>query len=145
MAKSAYSIKRVSVTYAPFGAASFDCKNGLAESGVTIAMAENFGERTNGSDGSSMWSEYEGSQGTVTINLLPNSPVYAFFVNLQNAQRLSGTKGEDTMTIVNKSFNEAFTCANCAIESISGETFDKVGNTVRVITINAGEITKVAA
>ena len=145
MAKSAYSIKRVSVVYAPFGAASFDCKNGLAESGVTISMSDNFGERTVGADGSSLWSEYENSNGTITINLLPNSPVYAFFINLQNAQRLSGRKGEDTMTIVNKSFNEAYTCAKCSIESISGETFDKVGNNVRVVTINAGEITRVAA
>lgn len=145
MAKKSYSLMRVSIIYTAFGGVSFDCKDGIAESGCVVAMAENFGERTMGGDGSSMWSEYESANGTITINLLPTSPAYAYFVTLQNAQRLTGTKGQDTMTILNRSLNEQITCADCAIESISGETYDKAGNTVRVITINAGSITKVAA
>lgn len=48
MAKESYTLAHVSITYAPFGAASFDCKNGIAESGCTIAMSEDFGERVKG-------------------------------------------------------------------------------------------------
>lgn len=145
MAKESYTLANVSVTYAPFGAASFDCKNGIAESGVTIAMSEDFGERVKGGDGTSMWTEYCSSDGTITLNVNQYSPVYAFFVALQNAQRLAGKKGRDTMTILNRDMNEVITCSQCAIQSISGETYDKSGSTVRVITINAGSITRLAA
>lgn len=145
MAKESYCLKNVAITYAPMGTASFDCKNGLAEGGAVIAFAEDFGERTTGSDGSSLWSEYMTSHGTVTLNLMANSPGYAFFVMLHNAQRATGKFGADTMTIVNKDFTEMFSCGKCAVQSISGETYDKAGNTVRVVTINCGEITRMAA
>lgn len=145
MAKESYTLYNVSVTYAPFGAASFDCKNGIAESGVTVTMSEDFGERVKGGDGSSMWTEYCSSDGTITLNVNPYSPAYAFFIALQNAQRMAGKKGRDTMTILNRDLRETITCAQCAIQSISGETYDKSGSTVRVITINAGSITRMAA
>lgn len=145
MAKESYTLAHVSITYAPFGAASFDCKNGIAESGCSIAMSEDFGERVKGGDGSSMWTEYCSQDGTITLNVNPYSPAYAFFVALQNAQRMSGTKGRDTMTILNRDLNEMISCAQCAIQSISGETYDKSGATVRVVTINSGTITRMSA
>ncbi len=144
MAES-YTLHNVSIAYAPFGAASFDCKNGIAEAGVTVAMSEDFGERVKGGDGSSYWTEYCSTDGTITLNVLATSPAYAFFVALQHAQRASGTKGRDSMTILNRDFNEMISCADCAIQNISGETYDKAGSTVRVITINSGRITKMAA
>lgn len=144
MDKENYTLHNVSVVYSPFGAASFDCREGIAESGVTIAMAEDFGERVMGGDGTSMWSEYCSDHGTVTLNVNPYSPAYAFFIALQNAQRASTTKGRDTMTIQSSDLKEIITCAQCAIQSISGETYDKAGSTVRVITINCGHINRMA-
>lgn len=140
---ASYTLKNVTMSYAAFGGASIDCKNGIAEGGCTIALAEDYGERTAGGDGSTMWSEYMTSHGTVMLNVMPYSPVYAFFVTLQTAQRATGSKGSDTMTIVNKNFSESFTCSAVAIQSISGETFDKAGNTVRVITLSCGEISRI--
>lgn len=145
MAKESYSLKNVSIAYAPNGGAAFDCKNGLSTDGCTIAMAEDFGERTMGADGSTLWSEYMTANGTVTLSVMANSPAYAFFVTLQNAQRTAGGKGRDTMTIVNRDFSEQFACASCAIQNISGEKYDKTGNAVRTITINAGSISRIAA
>ena len=140
-----YTIKNVSISYAAFGGGSYDCKQGIAEDGCTVEMAEDFGERTMGADGSTLWSEYETKNGTVTLNVMANSPVYAYFVSLNNAQRLAGTKGQDSMTIKNRSFSEQFSCADVAIQSISGETYDKAGHTVRVITLSCGTIDRFAA
>ena len=142
---ASYTLKNVTMSYAALGGAAINVKDGLAEGGCSITFAEDFGERTAGADGSTMWSEYMTSHGTITLNVMPYAPVYAFFVNLQAAQRATGTKGRDTMTIVNKNFNESFTCSGCAIQSISGETYDKAGNTVRVVTISAGEISRIGA
>lgn len=144
MAKKSYCIKNVSITYSPNGGATFNCKEGIAEGGATIAYAEDFGERTVGADGSTLWSEYVTSHGTITLNIMANSPAYAYFVTLHNTQRMSGSVGEDILSINNRDFNESFNCADCAIQSISGETYDKAGNTVRVVTINAGKITRIA-
>ena len=113
--------------------------------GITITMDEDFGERSNGADGSTLWSEYMGSSGTIDIVVMANSPVYAYFVTLQAAQRASGTKGRDTLSITNRDFNEAFTASKCAIQRISGEKIDKRGNATRTITISAGSITRVAS
>lgn len=140
-----YTIKNVSIAYAAYGGVAIDCKDGLAEGGCTIAFDEDFGERAKGADGSTLWSEYETTSGTVTLNVMPYSPLYAFFRTLQASQRGAGSKGQDTMTIVNTNFSESFTCSAVAIQNISGETFDKAGNTVRVITLNCGEIHVVAA
>ncbi len=145
MSKESYTIKHVQMAYAAFGGASFDLKQGLSEDGVTIEMAEDFGERTMGVDGSSLWSEYESSNGTVTLSIMANSPAYAFFVNLQTVQRNTGTKGRDSATIINKDFNESITCSKGAIRSISGEKYDKRGNALRTVVIDFESIVKVAA
>lgn len=143
--KKSYTMAHVSIAYAPFGGGAFDCKTGISEDGVSIAMAEDYGERTVGADGSTFWSEYCSNNGTITLNVLANSPAYAFFATLQSTQRVSGTKGRDTMTIVNKDFSESFSCKDVAIQSIGEVTYDKVGNAARVITFNAGDIQRTAA
>lgn len=145
MPKESYTLKHVQMAYAAFGGASFDMKQGISEDGVTIEMAEDFGERTMGGDGSTLWSEYVGSNGTVTLSIMANSPAYPFFVNLQTVQRQSGTKGRDSATIINKDFNESITCSNGAIRSISGEKYDKRGNAYRTVVIDFGSITRIAA
>lgn len=145
MAKESYTLAHVNASYSPYGGAAFDLKQGLAEDGITITMDEDFGERSNGADGSTLWSEYMGSSGTIDVVVMANSPVYAYFVTLQAAQRASGTKGRDTLSIVNRDFNESITASKCAIQRISGEKTDKRGNATRTITISAGSITRVAA
>lgn len=143
--KKSYTMAHVSIAYAPFGGGAYDCKTGLAEDGVTITMAEDYGERTVGADGSTLWSEYCSNHGTITLNIMANSPAYAFFSTLQTAQRATGTKGRDTMTIVNKDFTEQFSCKDVAIQSIGDVTYDKAGNASRAITFNAGDIQRTAA
>ena len=145
MAKESYTLVHANASYSAYGAAAFDLKQGLAEDGITINMDEDFGERTNGADGSTLWSEYMTSSGTIDIVVMANSPVYAYFVTLQAAQRASGTKGRDTFSCTNRDFNESFTASKCAIQRISGEKIDKRGNATRTITISAGSITRVAA
>lgn len=143
--KKSYTMHHVNMAYSAFSGASFDLKNGLSTDGVTISMAEDFGERTVGADGRSLWSEYMSENGTVTISIMSNSPAYAFFTALQNAQRITGTKGRDSITIANTDFNEAFTCADVAIQSIGEVKYDKAGNASRPIVFNCGKITRVAS
>lgn len=145
MAKESYTLAYVNCSYSAYGGAAFDLKKGLAEDGITINMDEDFGERTMGADGSTLWSEYMTSSGTIDIVVMANSPAYAFFATLQAAQRASGIKGRDTLSINNPDFNESITASNCAILRISGEKYDKRGNTTRTITISAGSITRVAS
>lgn len=145
MPKESYTLAHVNASYSAYGAAAFDLKQGLAEDGITINMDEDYGERTNGADGSTLWSEYMTTSGTIDIVVMANSPVYAYFVALQAAQRASGTKGRDTFSCNNRDFSESFTASKCAIQRISGEKFDKRGNATRTITISAGSITRVAA
>lgn len=145
MAKESYTLAHVNASYSAFDGAAFDLKNAIAEDGITITMDEDFGERTNGADGSTLWSEYMTSSGVIDIAVMANSPVYTFFVTLQAAQRASGTKGRDTLSITNRDFNESFRASKCAIRSISGEKFDKAGNAVRTISISAGSITRISS
>jgi hypothetical protein len=145
MAKKAYCLNNCSVSYAAYGSVSFDLKNGIAENGVTVEMAEDFGERMVGGDGSSAWSEYMSSNGTISLEIMPYSDSYAFFTSLQNTQRATGSKGMDTVTILDRNFNRTIIGSDVAIRSISGEQISKSGNNVVTILLDCGSITRQGA
>ena len=90
MKKPTYSIARASAAYAVFGGVSFDLKQGLTDNGITINLDEDFGERNKAIDGSSIWSEFETSAGTIVLEYLPSSPCVPFFITLHATQRGTG-------------------------------------------------------
>lgn len=139
---STYTIKNVSISYAAFSGATFDCKQGLAEDGVTVSMTEDFGERLNGAAGDTMWSEYETNSGTITINLMPNSKTFAFLDALHTAQRASGTAGNDAVYITNRNNGETITATEVAIQNPGDITYNKSGTAIRAVILNAGHITR---
>jgi hypothetical protein len=145
MSKKAFSLAHCSASYAVYGGVSFDLKNGISENGVTIEFAEDFGERVVGGDGTSMWTEYMSSNGTITVELMPYSDAYAFFITLQNTQRASGSKGQDSITITDRDLNRNWVGSDVAIQSISGEQINKAGNNVVTVTLSCGSITRQAA
>jgi hypothetical protein len=145
MTKKAFSLAHCSASYAVYGGVSFDLKNGIAENGVTIELAEDLGERVVGADGSSMWTEYMTSHGTITVELMPYSDAYPFFITLQNAQRATGSKGQDTITIIDRDLQRNWVGSDVAIQSISGEQISKSGNNVVTVTLSCGSITRQAA
>jgi hypothetical protein len=145
MTKKAFSLAHCSASYAVYGGVSFDLKNGISENGVTIEFAEDFGERVVGGDGTSMWTEYMSSHGTITVELMPYSDAYAFFITLQNTQRATGSKGQDSITITDRDLNRNWVGSDVAIQSISGEQISKSGNNVVTVTLSCGSITRQAA
>lgn len=145
MSKQTYSIARASAAYAVFGGVSFDLKQGLTDNSITINLDEDFGERNKAIDGSSIWSEYETSSGTIVLEYLPSSPCVAFFMALHATQRGTGSTGSDTVTILDRDMKITHTGSQVAIQSITGHGVKKSKGDSIVVTLNCGQITSIGA
>lgn len=145
MAKQSYSIARASAAYASFGGVSFDLKQGIGENGISINLDEDFGERHKGADGSTLWSEYETSSGTIVIEYLANSPAIPFFTALHATQRGTGSTGQDTITILDRDMGMTHTASDVSIQSITGHSIKKAKGDMVVVTLNCGKITSMGA
>lgn len=139
MPKQVYSVARASAAYAVFSGVSFDIKQGLAENGISIAYTEDFGERHVGTD-STLWSEYATKHGTMTLEYLANSPAVPFFQNLHTTQRMTGTTGLDTVTVLDRDMQTTFTGSDVAIQSITGHGVKKAKGDSVVVTLNCGNL-----
>lgn len=115
---------------------------GIAEEGITVAMAGNKNSMTIGADGEGMHSLHADNSGTVTIRLLKNSPVNAKLMNVYNAQKSSSKKwGKATITINHTGSGDNYTATKCAFQKAPDYTNPKTAPIVEwvfdAIKINA--------
>ena len=120
-------------------------KQGLTDNGITINLDEDFGERNKAIDGSSIWSEYETSAGTIVLEYLPSSPCVPFFITLHATQRGTGSTGSDTVTVIDRDMKFTYTGSQVAIQSITGHNVKKSKGDSIVVTLNCGQITSIGA
>ncbi|HGH3320331.1 TPA: phage protein, partial [Acinetobacter baumannii] len=73
---------------------------GVADEGITFAMAGDKNTMTIGADGEGMHSLHADNSGQVTIRLLKTSPSNAKLMNIYNAQKGNTRKwGKNTITL----------------------------------------------
>lgn len=101
---------------------------GVAEEGITIAMAGDKNTMTIGADGEGMHSLHCDGSGQVTIRLLKTSPQNAKLMNLYNIQKSASRKwGRNTITLNNTGSNDNYTCNKCAFKKSPDYTNAKDG------------------
>lgn len=90
---------------------------GVAEEGITFAMAGDKNTMIIGADGEGMHSLHADKSGQVTIRLLKTSPANAKLMNLYVLQQSSPRKwGKNTITMTNSGANDKASATKCAFK-----------------------------
>lgn len=101
---------------------------GIAEEGITFAMAGDKNTMTIGADGEGMHSLHADNSGQVTIRLLKTSSANAKLMNIYNAQKGVTRKwGKNTITLNHSGSGDNHTASECAFKKIPDYTNAKTG------------------
>lgn len=127
-----YSLTNVSVTInGPGINKSIGALSGFAEGAVAIAMDEDKTNLNTGGGGSWMHSLHAGNAGTITFNVLKNSPINEFMASAYNLQRTSSILwGKNIITIVNTGSDDQIIAIGGAFQRIPNLNYAKDGDTM---------------
>ena len=101
----------------PGGAFAMGSGAGVADEGITTAMAGDKNTMVTGADGTPMHSLHADKSGTVTVRLLKTSPTNAKLNSMYNLQTTSAAAhGINTIVITNPVNGDTITCAMCAFK-----------------------------
>lgn len=101
---------------------------GVAEEGITFAMAGDKNTMVIGADGEGMHNLHADNSGQVTIRLLKTSPANAKLANLYNLQKSASKKwGRNTITMNHSGSGDNATALKCAFKKIPDYTNAKTG------------------
>lgn len=101
---------------------------GVAEEGITFAMAGDKNTMVIGADGEGMHNLHADNSGQVTIRLLKTSPANAKLANLYNLQKSASKKwGKNTITMNHSGSGDNATALKCAFKKIPDYTNAKTG------------------
>lgn len=96
---------------------------GIAEEGITFAMAGDKNTMTIGADGEGMHSLHADNSGQVTIRLLKTSSANAKLMNIYNAQKGVTRKwGKNTITLNHSGSGDNHTASKCAFKKDRGKS-----------------------
>lgn len=132
MASFAYSfLDIVAAIKGPNGSFSIGSGAGVAEEGITIAMADAKNTMMIGADGQGMHSLHAGKSGTVTVRLLKTSPTNALLQDMYVADTASSaTHGQNTIVIRDPTRGDVISCKGCAFQKFPDMAYAKDGNIV---------------
>lgn len=127
---STFSFLDVQATLVGVGAViNLGAGAGVAEEGITIAMAGDKNTMTIGADGEGMHSVHADKSGSVTVRLLKTSPTNAKLMALYDAQTLSSAlHGQNVITITNPQSGDVTTCRQAAFKKKPDIVYAKDGN-----------------
>ena len=107
---------------------------GVAEEGITFAMAGDKNSMTIGADGEGMHNLRADNSGQVTVRLLKTSPTNAKLMNLYTLQKSSTKKwGKNTITLNHSGSGDNATASKCAFKKVPDLTKAKDGALVEWI------------
>nr|DAJ52297.1 MAG TPA: Protein of unknown function (DUF3277) [Caudoviricetes sp.] len=113
---------------------------GIAQEGLTITPTGDKNVMLVGADGAVMHSLSADASGSITVNLLRNSPVNRLLQNLYNYQAQSSANwGRNTITVRDVARGDTVTCQEVAFAKAPDKVFAKEGGTLQW-TFHAGKI-----
>lgn len=126
---SAYSFMDTQCTLSSAdGVVDLGYGSGVAEEGITFAMANDKNTMTIGADGQGMHSLHCDNSGQITIRLLKTSPANAKLINLYAIQKASTRKwGGNTITLNHTGSGDNHTGSKCAFKKVPDYTNAKDG------------------
>lgn len=143
MATSAYSFQSVNAHLTSASAAvNVNLGNGATvhEEGIEITQADDKNTMKMGADGNWLNILHPGNGGTVTVNLLRNSPSVKALTVAYNLERVSQTLwGQDIIRIENKSSHDSITCVGCAFKKFPDIKYSKDSEIVKFV-FDVGQI-----
>jgi hypothetical protein len=123
-----YSFLDVVVGYSgPAGSFDFS-EGGISEEGVTVDFDEDKVSKTNGADGSWMYSLHAGMPGSIAIRLFKTSPLNAVMSRIFNFDtRSSANTGKGVITVRNPVSGDTFQAVGCALRRMPANANAKDG------------------
>ncbi|EKQ3556067.1 DUF3277 family protein [Salmonella enterica] len=115
----------------PTGIVQLGYGSGNADEGISVAMGGVKNTMTIGADGEGMHNLHADKSGTITVNLLKNSPVNKKLSLMYNAQSQSSTLwGNNVIVIRNSASEDMVTARGCAFQKQPDFANAKDGTTV---------------
>jgi len=112
----------------PGGALNIGTGSGVADEGITLAMASDKDTMTTGADGSVMHTLNADKSGTLTVRMLKTSPTNAQLSLMYNIQTISSAlHGLNTITIRDSARGDVATCRQAAFRKQPSLAFTKAG------------------
>jgi hypothetical protein len=124
----------------PNGAFAIGTGAGIAEEGITIAMAADKATCVWGADGTPMHSLHASNGGTASIRLQKTSPINALLDAMYRADTSSAANyGQNTITIRNPTRGDSIVCIGCGFRKLPDNVNATEGGMMDW-TFNAGEV-----